>query len=364
MHSTTHAVFHESSIPKPESSSAHTFDLNEEKPPNPAADTNSPCYPIRTPSYTSKGDELPQCSQYTLQKRPWRRRVTEYAHIVGARRRGSGTIDDPFIVQWLDNDPENPKNYSNQFKWWMTFLLAFMTLCVSLASSAYTGAAGLIISEFDCSREVFLLGLSLMVAGFALGPLVWAPLSEAIGRRNVLLVALGLYIIFTAVCAAAQSIAALLILRLFCGTFGSAAFVIPGGMISDLFEAEQRGVAQAVFAAAPFLGPTLGPMIGGFSKSCGWMALALWLSCFVCRYLDVHRCHLCTGDVCPSVIAEKSKAVVQRHGKAVFDKNRLRAAADAEASGEKVILSTMGSLVPGTHCADYLGAFSVFINVG
>jgi MFS family permease len=165
--------------------------------------------------------------------------VTDFERIVEAKYRGSGTVGDPFVVQWLDHDPENPKSYSNLFKWLMTFLLAFMTLCVSLASSAYTGAAGLIIPDFQCSREVFLLGLSLMVMGFALGPLMWAPLSEAVSRRSILLIALGLYIIFTAVCAAAQSITALIILRLLCGTFGSAVFVIPPGQISDMFEAEQ-----------------------------------------------------------------------------------------------------------------------------
>jgi hypothetical protein len=69
--------------------------------------------------------------------------------IVEAKYRGSGTVGDPFVAQWLDHDPENPKSYSTLFKWLMTFLLAFMTLCVSLASSAYTGAAGLIIPDFQ-----------------------------------------------------------------------------------------------------------------------------------------------------------------------------------------------------------------------
>jgi hypothetical protein len=180
-------------------------------------------------------------AQYTLRKRPWQRRVTPFSQIVEAKFRGNGTREDPFIVQWLNDDAENPKGFSTTFKWLMTFLLAFTTLCVSLASSAYTGAAGLIIREFHCSREVFLLGLSLMVAGFAIGPLVWAPLSEAVARREIVLLALLLYIVFTAVCAAAQDIATMIVLRFFCGTFGSAVFVIPGGQLSDIFEAEQRG---------------------------------------------------------------------------------------------------------------------------
>ncbi|EXJ62420.1 hypothetical protein A1O7_02855 [Cladophialophora yegresii CBS 114405] len=274
MRSTVQGSSHSLPLHGPTSSATQSSEADEKPLDHPAATDGAP-----TRMSTDRG--LQDWSPYTLRKRPWRRRVTDFSHIVEAKYRGSGTPRDPFVVQWLDHDPENPKNYSNLFKWLMTFLLAFMTLCVSLASSAYTGAAGLIIPEFHCSHEVYLLGLSLMVAGFALGPLMWAPLSEAVSRRDVLLVALGLYIIFTAVCAAAQNITALVILRLLCGTLGSAAFVIPGGQISDMFEAEQRGMAQAVYSAAPFLGPTLGPTVGGFlSPAAGWR----WLFGFLALY--------------------------------------------------------------------------------
>ncbi|KIX09386.1 uncharacterized protein Z518_00465 [Rhinocladiella mackenziei CBS 650.93] len=203
-------------------------------------------------------------SQHTLPKRPWRTRVTDFAKIAEAHYRGSGTPSDPFIVQWLDDDPENPKSYHMWLKIPITALVAFMTLCVSLASSAYTGALKDIMREFHCSEEVSLLGLSTMVLGFAFGGLVFAPLSEAMGRRDVQHVALIFYTMWTAVCIAAQNIWTLIIFRFFCGVLGSAVFVIPGGQVADLFESEQRGVAISIYAAAPFLGPTLGPLVGGF----------------------------------------------------------------------------------------------------
>ena len=50
------------------------------------------------------------------------------------------------------------------------------------------------------------------------------------------------------------------------------------------WQAERRGMAQAVFAAAPFLGPTLGPTIGGFlSPAAGWR----WLFGFLALYAAV-----------------------------------------------------------------------------
>lgn len=210
-------------------------------------------------------------SQYTLKRTPWRLSVTDFRQIVKAKYRGKGTSSDPFIVQWLDHDPENPKNYNLWFKCSLVFLVSLSCLSTSLASSAYTGASKHIIEAFHCSEEVFLIGLSLMVLGFAVGPLLWAPLSEAIGRRHVLLAALAFYTMWTGVCVAAQNIQTLIVFRFFCGTIGSAGMIVPGGQVADLFDAEQRGVAMAMFAAAPFLGPTVGPLIGGYlSDGAGW----------------------------------------------------------------------------------------------
>ncbi|KIW38363.1 uncharacterized protein PV06_09336 [Exophiala oligosperma] len=203
-------------------------------------------------------------SQYTLKRRPWRPCVTDFSRIIEAKYRGSGTPSDPYIVQWLDDDPCNPKTYSMKRKTILSALLAFMTLCISLASSAYTGPSESIMEEFHCSEEIFLLGLTFFVLGFGTGPLVFGPLSEALGRRNILMLSMIFYTIWTGICIAAQNIQSLIVFRALAGTIGSAAFVIPGGQIADMFDAEQRGVVIAIYSAAPFLGPTLGPMIGGF----------------------------------------------------------------------------------------------------
>jgi hypothetical protein len=96
---------------------------------------------------------------------------------------GSGTEDDPYVVTWIDNDPRNPMLYSFWKKWALTMLVAFATLAVAFVSSAYSGGADEVISEFGCSQEVYTLGLSLFVLGFAIGPLLWAPLSELFGRQ-------------------------------------------------------------------------------------------------------------------------------------------------------------------------------------
>jgi len=96
---------------------------------------------------------------------------------------GAGTEEDPYVVTWIDHDPRNPMEWSAAKKWAVTALVAIATLAVAFVSSAYSGGADEVLKEFDCSEEIFILGISLFVLGFAIGPLFWAPLSELFGRQ-------------------------------------------------------------------------------------------------------------------------------------------------------------------------------------
>jgi hypothetical protein len=90
---------------------------------------------------------------------------------------GSGTEKDPFLVTWIDNDPVDPMNYPLALKWSITMLVAFATLAVSFVSSEYSGGIAEVLQEFHVVEIIGTLGISLFVLGFAIGPLLWAPLS-------------------------------------------------------------------------------------------------------------------------------------------------------------------------------------------
>lgn len=91
--------------------------------------------------------------------------------------KGSGTEEDPYVVSWLDNDPVNPQNYPLAVKWSITMLVAFATLAVAFVSSAYSGGVRQVLAEFRVAQIIGILGVSLFVLGFAIGPLMWAPMS-------------------------------------------------------------------------------------------------------------------------------------------------------------------------------------------
>ncbi|KAL2201253.1 major facilitator superfamily domain-containing protein [Corynascus similis CBS 632.67] len=184
---------------------------------------------------------------------------------------GQGTPESPYVVDFLPQDGSNPMQFSQIKKWSITLIQALATLAVAFVSTAYTGGISEVIRYFQVSNIVAILGVSLFVLGFAVGPLLWAPLSEFNGRQIVFFVSYFGLAAFSAGAAGAQNIQSLIILRFFAGAFGASPLTNSGGVIADMFNAKARGLATSIFAMAPFLGPTIGPIAGGFlGEAAGW----------------------------------------------------------------------------------------------
>lgn len=168
--------------------------------------------------------------------------------------KGSGTEEDPYLVEFIPNDPRNPMEFSQVKKWFIVMTVAIATLAVAFVSSAYSGGTRQVIVEFGVSQEVATLGISLFVLGFAVGPLLWAPLSELYGRQILFTGTYMMLTVFNAAAAGANNAAALIVLRFLAGTFGSSPLTNAGGVIADMMQANQRGIGMSIFAVAPFLG--------------------------------------------------------------------------------------------------------------
>lgn len=56
---------------------------------------------------------------------------------------GLGTEEDPYVVEWIENDPRNPMRWSYPKKWAMCLSMAVATLVVSFCSSAFSGGTNI-----------------------------------------------------------------------------------------------------------------------------------------------------------------------------------------------------------------------------
>jgi MFS family permease len=197
---------------------------------------------------------------------------------------GSGIISDPFIVEFLPSSLHNPINFTPFKKWLIVAITTFSVLAITLTSSAYSGCAEEIIAEFHTSSELFSLGISLFVLGFAIGPALWAPLSELYGQRILFITTHAFVVAFVGASAGLKNMASFLVFRFLAGTFGASPLTNTGGVIADLFSPSQRGLAMSIFATATFMGPVLGPALGGFiTITVGWR----WVQGVCCIFLGL-----------------------------------------------------------------------------
>lgn len=178
---------------------------------------------------------------------------------------------DPNVVWWdepADADPANPMNWSSQKKWGNIAVLSTITFVTPLASSMFAPGVPAVMRDFRTSNtHLAEFVVSVYILGFALGPLVAAPMSEIYGRLPVYHTTNVLFIIFTVACAVSSSMDMLIGFRFLAGCCGAAPMTIGGGTIADLMPPAQRGSAMAIWAMGPLLGPVVGPVIGGFLVS-------------------------------------------------------------------------------------------------
>ncbi|KAK4111287.1 MFS general substrate transporter [Canariomyces notabilis] len=171
---------------------------------------------------------------------------------------------DEFEVGWEggDSDPLCPRSMPTWRKWVIIVITSIGSFCVTNASATYTATYAQMTPEFHTTRLVATLGLSTFVLGIALGPF-WSPLAEFYGRRPIYLFSFAGFIIWLIPSAVAQNIETMIVARFFQGLAGSAFLSVSGGTVGDLFSHDEMLAPMSVFALAPFIGPSTGPLIGG-----------------------------------------------------------------------------------------------------
>ncbi|KAI0883229.1 MFS general substrate transporter [Annulohypoxylon maeteangense] len=211
------------------------------------------------------------------------------------------------LVTFVPNDPENPKNWSKGYKWYCTMVVAATCFVVAFSSSVVTADIVGVAKEFNVSDEVALLSITLFVVGFGIGPMIFAPLSEIYGRQIIYGTTLLVAVVFIIPGAVAKNIATLLVARAIDGIAFSAPMTLVGGTLADLWRSEERGIPMAAFSAAPFIGPAIGPLVGGFlSDAAGWRWL-YWIHLIMAFIVWVLITFTVPETYAPTILARRAK---------------------------------------------------------
>lgn len=121
--------------------------------------------------------------------------------------------------------------------------------------------------------------LSFYLLAFGAMMLVYGPLSDAYGRRRVILIALVAYLASSIACALATSAELLLAARVGQGLSASAGFVIGRAVIRDAFAGAQAQRALSHVMLIFGIGPAFAPIIGGVLHDWwGWRSVFWFLA--------------------------------------------------------------------------------------
>src|SRR3982751_111203 len=163
----------------------------------------------------------------------------------------------------------------------LTLLLSMLTGLGPLSVDMYLASLPSIGRLLHAPTSQVQLTISAYLVGFAIAQVFYGPLSDRHGRRPVLIVALGIYLLATLACALSFSIETLITARFVQALGGSGASVLARAVVRDMYEGTRVGRELARMAAIMALAPLVAPLIGGVLQTAfGWRSNFVMLFLF------------------------------------------------------------------------------------
>ena len=153
------------------------------------------------------------------------------------------------------------------------FILAACTAVSILSTDFMTPSIPDLPGIFGSDIVTVQYTVSINLAAYAIAQLFHGPLSDAFGRRRLLLIAFCFFILISIFCALSASIEMLLLGRFLQGLASSVPSVVIVLIIRELYPAKKAVSVMAIYGAALGLAPAIGPLMGSFLHGWfGWSA--------------------------------------------------------------------------------------------
>ncbi|GAA6055973.1 hypothetical protein JCM3770_000756 [Rhodotorula araucariae] len=218
------------------------------------------------PAYPLGVTPLSQAEQDVIEELP------PFSGVSGEKGEEQETGDRPVrLVGFSDPDPLHPQGWSFPRRVCVTALLALLCTWVGACSAMNASLWREAAADLEVHSELAMnLDTALFLAGFGLAAPIWAPLSELAGRNPIYFISLLLLAIFEIGAARSRTFTTRIILRFLAGCAATTPLSNAGAAVGDLWTEDERSVAFGVFGVGGFLGPCLGPVIGGWIAQSGW----------------------------------------------------------------------------------------------
>ncbi|ELM1096382.1 multidrug effflux MFS transporter [Campylobacter coli] len=148
-------------------------------------------------------------------------------------------------------------------KFKLIIILALMSSIAPLSTDMYLPALSHVEQSFQTNSFLTQLSIASFFIAFALGQLIYGPLSDIFGRKIPALVGIFFFIVSSLFCVIIDDIYAFIALRFFEALGGCAGVVIARAIINDLFEIKEAAGIFALMMVFSSLAPMLSPTFGG-----------------------------------------------------------------------------------------------------
>jgi DHA1 family bicyclomycin/chloramphenicol resistance-like MFS transporter len=138
-----------------------------------------------------------------------------------------------------------------------------------------------ITQYFLTTTEITQMSVAINLLGIAIFALIHGPLSDVYGRKQVLLYALFLYVIFTLICPFVGTIEQLVAVRFLQGCCGGASTVIGLCMVTDEFSGPHNTQMLSRIMLASVAASIAAPIIGGhLTVDYGWQSVFFFMALY------------------------------------------------------------------------------------
>ena len=148
-------------------------------------------------------------------------------------------------------------------------ILALLTALEALSIDLYLPAFKAISQDLKTDIGKVQISLSNFLGGFAIGQLLWGPLSDRLGRKLPILIAIAIYSISSLLILTTSSIEELWFYRFLQAFSGSAGVVIARAVVTDIFDKSRTTNIFAVLALIAGIAPIIGPSTGNLLLNLG-----------------------------------------------------------------------------------------------
>ncbi|KAF9031107.1 MFS polyamine transporter [Hymenopellis radicata] len=219
--------------------------------------------------------------------------------------------EEEIVVDWDGpDDPGNPKTWSYKRKWGATITVSLFLLMSPISSDILAPAGSALGEDLGIHSQVLLaMTVSVFILAYAVGPLLFGPLSEIYGRQKILQFGNLFYLVWNLACGFAQNQQQLLAFRFLSGIGGSAPVAAGGGTLADLWRPEERGKAVSIYVLAPLLGPVVGPIAGGWIAEKTTWRWAFWAICIADLIVQGLGLLFLTETYPPVLLERRAKAL-------------------------------------------------------